>query len=240
MGALLLALSLSWTGVTFAQSSPVGVINSFSGSVSILHQDGSSINAKIGAKLSVADIVKTGDDGLAKIIMQDQNIFMLNEDSELILKEYPLKGTSKGSTTLETKGDLHLKINQRYNDEDSSFRLITSSAVAGVKGTEFAVADREGQTQITTLEGKVEVGEKMQGRKIQNPVSLEKGLQISANRNGVDRQSIKHLSASELAGVKAHSLRTKSNVKSHSNKKPGPGMNNNNEESKKPQKRSRH
>ena len=179
----------------------VGMVNSFTGDVLVHRPSAVDLRAAIGLKLRVGDIIETKDASSAKLIMLDRNIFTVNENSRLDLREY-IRDNAKGNTTLGLEGSLHSEIHNKYNDEDTTFRLITDTAVAGVRGTDFLTEHHNGEMKITTFEGSVVVGDKMEGRKISNPVPVNKGFQHTHIKGQQFHQTPRRLSEPEL-----HALR---------------------------------
>jgi len=202
MAKLILMANFCFSSLVWAQVAPIGLINSFTGQVTVTHQDATKAIASIGLKLMMGDKVQAGEDSTAKILMHDGNVFTLNEKSELILKEYQAPGSKSGNATLELKGDLHSEIKNKYNDEDASFRVVMPAAVAGIRGTEFFIEQEMENVKITTFEGVVEVGSSMTGRKIENPVRVEKGFQVVSQSGKFENSGMKKMSPEELGHLK--------------------------------------
>ncbi len=208
MKFLILILGLQAASLTMAQDLVIGIINEMSGEVSVKHVDGTDVGARVGMKLSIGESVVTAAGASAKVLMKDRNVFFVGESSTLNLQEYSSDESKSGATTIRLEGSAAVKIMRKYDDQESTFRLLTETAVAGVRGTEFSVEQEgAGATKFTTYEGVVEVGEKLNGRKIESPMRVEKGFQVATRNGHLDRSGMKHLSSTELKGARESALR---------------------------------
>ncbi len=183
----------------------IGKVDDFKGDLLILRN---KVELKVsrGLELEEGDRIEAKAKASAKLIMKDQNIFILSENSKLDLKEYVSK-TPPGHTTLLLDGKLLSNIKNKYKDDKPNFRLVTPSGVAGIRGTEFLTVHRENKMQVTTFEGVVEVGEKMVGRKITDSVIIEKGFQFTGSSGTYQGKSPMILSEEQL-----QTLKTQANV----------------------------
>ncbi|MDY6972194.1 MAG: FecR family protein [Thermodesulfobacteriota bacterium] len=71
----------------------IGSVKTLEGKVLILRQE-TKVNPVIGSRLFVKDTIKTGRNGSAGIILQDDTVFSLGPNSELAMNEFrfdPLK-----------------------------------------------------------------------------------------------------------------------------------------------------
>jgi len=185
-----------------AAGAVVGLVNQLSGEVSVAHGDGSSAKARMGMQLLVGDTVKTIGGASAKLVMKDGNVFFVNESSSFIIKEYQDAEAKSGATTLTVDGTIHAQINHQYDDQQSSFRMVTPASIVGVRGTEFLVDHQNGQSQVTTFSGTVDVGQQMNGRKILGAVHVTKGFQYTSHQPGLRQVPEQELNQMRAAAQK--------------------------------------
>ena len=158
--------------------------------------------ARIGAPVHPADTIQTNSDGHAKIVMKDRNVFLLEPNSKLLIETYTSQTAQRPpEVTLQAEGEIHATVNAHYDDEQSTFRLKTPTAVAGVRGTEFVVNATSEETKMTTLSGVVTLGTSMTGRKIEAAQTIPAGHQSVATTKGVSAP--RKLAPKELATLKS-------------------------------------
>jgi hypothetical protein len=111
----------------------------------------------IGEILGNKDIVRTGLDSEAEIQFGDLALVSVQENSEVALSGISLRRAERRSTVQLNSGSILSKVDTLTSDDN--FRIRTSNAVLGVRGTVFKVsADSEtGDTQVAVSEGSVAV-----------------------------------------------------------------------------------
>ena len=158
-----------------------------------------AMRAKKRQKLSCRDVILTRDKSRAKVRLKGNKVLTMGPHSRISIEEYAKK---TGDPTL-----LHLtygKVRALFNEEkeekkkakkeelkQSRFRIRTSTAVAGVRGTDFFVSF-EPNTQVTeqaTISGKVEVEQVGTGQKVDvpagNKVAVEQAPQAAPSQQMV-------------------------------------------------------
>lgn len=128
------------------------------GDVKVEHA-GQTNPAKIGTKIHEGDVITTGTDSRAKIVMNDRNVIHVSPDSKMKIEKYTVD-VGSGARNVEIKledGKVRNNVEQKYDNNASKFLIKTPTAVAGVRGTQFITSYNK-LTQITevvTLKGEV-------------------------------------------------------------------------------------
>jgi len=102
------------------------------------------------------DRIKTGVGSQVKILLNDNSILKVGPSSELLIDEMAIGQDEESQSTIELiKGKIRSLIGKRLGSK-SEFRIKTSVAVAGVRGTDFEVwAPSSKETLVRCFEGKV-------------------------------------------------------------------------------------
>jgi hypothetical protein len=157
---------------------PVGTFMVVKGDVSVARSDGKTEKARIGLKVFPKDIIQTQKDARGKLVMVDKNVINLSPDTKLEIQDYTFKPSeNKKSVLLNLMyGKVRPQVNQKYDEKENTFRVKTSAAVAGVRGTDFIVSFQNNQSQVITFEGMVSVGSGLDAsNQISNYVSVPAG-----------------------------------------------------------------
>jgi hypothetical protein len=170
-----------------------GVINYTVGDVKITDAGGSSKAAVPGDIVSEGmRVVTAGKTALADIYF-GENAVRVFGDSSLSMNRLAANIQTNGETvelSLE-KGKVFSKIIKKLSKDDS-FSVKTTTAVAAVRGTEFAVEDAGGKTNVACLEGKVSV-KNNEGKEVileeKQEANVEAGKDIVAKQIAADRMN---------------------------------------------------
>ncbi|MCB0349387.1 MAG: FecR domain-containing protein [Bdellovibrionales bacterium] len=180
------------SSVALAES-PVGTFMIVKGNVSVLHSDGKNEKARIGLKVFPKDIIQTQKDARGKIVMVDKNVINISPESKMEIQDYTFKpDEDKKSVLLNLMyGKVRPQVNQKYDEKKNTFRVKTSAAVAGVRGTDFIVSFQNNRSQITTFHGLVSVGSSIaMGGQIANPVNVGAGQATSVSVNAAPQAPV--------------------------------------------------
>jgi len=186
---LLTAIFLSF-GLQMAHAQSVhGVLRVVKGEVKIKSaKSGQTVRARIGEKVYPKDVVITGKDARAKIVMVDNNELNISPDSQLEIQhyEYNPEAGKKDVLLNVIYGKVRSKVEQKYDGKTSKFQIKTPSAVAGVRGTDFMTSFNPSTkaSQIVTFEGRVEFGLPGPNGTIANPVTVTPGTTASVAASG--------------------------------------------------------
>lgn len=185
-----------------------GVLRVVKGDVKVKTGKGEIVKGRIGGKVFPKDVVITGKDARAKIVMIDNNEINVSPETQIEIQhyEYDPNGGKKDVLLNVIYGKVRSKVEQKYDGNTSKFQIKTPSAVAGVRGTDFLMgfnrADRT--SQVVTFEGKVEFGMPGPGGTIQNPVMVNPG-QMALNNAGQPPTPPAPMPKEELTKVESES-----------------------------------
>ncbi len=183
----LVALGMFVFAVNVGAQNVHGVLRVVKGDVQIkVAKTGEKIKARIGGKVFPKDVILTGKDARAKIVMIDKNEINVSPQSQIEIQNYefnPEPGGKKEVLLNVIYGKVRSKVEQKYDGKTSKFLIKTPSAVAGVRGTDFLMSFNQSnrQSQVVTFEGRVEFGVPGPGGAIANPVMVEPGKAASVN-----------------------------------------------------------
>jgi len=127
-----------------------GVLKVVKGDVQIKSaKTGQTVKARIGEKVFPKDIIITGKDARAKIVMVDNNEINVSPESQIEIQHYEFDPNAGKKEVLLNViyGKVRAKVEQKYDGKTSKFQVKTPSAVAGVRGTDFMTS----YTRSTTV-----------------------------------------------------------------------------------------
>ncbi|QTA38190.1 FecR domain-containing protein [Thermosipho ferrireducens] len=130
-------------------------IKDFSGTVAF-----KKANSDIWEALTMDTILSEGDELLTmqnsyvEIQFPDGSISKILENSQVLFKELKFANGKVAISIELKKGDTY-NVVEKFLVSGSKFEIKTGSVTAGVRGTRFAVVNREGEAKIMTYEGKV-------------------------------------------------------------------------------------
>lgn len=124
-------------------------------------RNGTWTPAVSGATVEVGDKLRTGYPGRVRIVLLDQSVLNIGDDSVFIIDEHVYKadeGTANSVMRL-LKGKVRSLVSEYYDDPLAGYQIETVTAVSGVRGTEFIVVHNEdtGETEVVGIEGRIEV-----------------------------------------------------------------------------------
>ncbi len=114
--------------------------------------------AKVGTKVNQGDLISTGNDARAKIVMSDRNIINISPNTKLKIEEYVSDNKTKSVKLSLLEGKVRNNVEQKYDNDKNKFQIRTPTAVAGVRGTQFitSYSNESKKTEVITLQGQVE------------------------------------------------------------------------------------
>jgi hypothetical protein len=135
---LLLLIGLCLYGQAMAQE--IGQIKKLKGIVYV-ERAGKSMTTAAGMKLLASDTVKTGPDGSVGITLTDNTLLSAGPGSTLTLSQYAFNSTTHEGQfdTTVRRGTLSMVSGKLAKQSPKAVRVITPSAIIGVRGTEFFV-----------------------------------------------------------------------------------------------------
>lgn len=135
------------------------------------------LKAKVGDKVFPGDVVETGIESRAKIVMSDRNVINISPQTKLEIQKYENNGKDKNVEMNLLQGKVRNNVEQKYDDDKNKFLVKTPTAVAGVRGTQF-VTGYDPETKITsvvTLRGAVSLAPVTVTAGAAKPVIINKG-----------------------------------------------------------------
>jgi hypothetical protein len=163
-------------------------------------QDGAWKAIKVGSKLSEGDAVRTAPGAKAELKLPDGSRLRLAPDSTLTLNSSKIgKGGDRQVSISLWVGKLWAKVAKKVGG-DSSFEVETHNAVAGVRGTSFAVmAGADLSSVVKVYTGNVGV------RKGTSPASARSRKQVEGPTR-IDKKQWEEIIAGQMKQVKVSAL----------------------------------
>ncbi len=124
---------------TGASAQTVGFVAGTQGTVEVQARGGTSWAASaIDQDVSIGDTIRTGPDSAVKILLADETILTLGEDTELLIDEYVVgEAATRDPSTIELfKGRARVFVGEAFGGP-TRLEMYTPTAVIGVKGTGF-------------------------------------------------------------------------------------------------------
>lgn len=138
----------------------VGTVAALQGDTRI-ERNGQVLAAEIGNPVFVGDVLTTGDNGKLRVVFQDDSVLSLAENSRVTVDENIFDATAGQARSLFglLRGKVNAAVSEYYRRRGNAYEIRTETAVAGVRGTEFAVRfDPAAQvTEVVGIEGTVQV-----------------------------------------------------------------------------------
>lgn len=150
-------LALAACGVCFAQSrGAAGQISRMKPEVTVARAN-RDLPGSASMPIHWNDDVKTGPQGLARIILDDNSILTVSNNSSMHIEKNP------GGTRVKLdSGQMRARVAKQ--SAGRTFELRTGTAVCGVLGTDFEVESSEEFTQVRVHEGQVKMTSEKTGR----------------------------------------------------------------------------
>jgi hypothetical protein len=146
-----------WPKMTVAQGA---TLDRVSGAVEILPANGDTWRlASVGERVEAGDRIRTGALSTARLVFFEGSTTDLMASTEVAVTQVSARpeGSDKIIALHQWLGQTYSRVEQ-LSDRASRFEIETPTAVAGVRGTEFAiVVEGDGTTSVAVIEGLVEV-----------------------------------------------------------------------------------
>ena len=165
-GFLLAGLALCLSSAAWA----AGNVDSVIGEVSVINRDGQPRGINKGDRIVEGETVLTGTKGEVLITTDDSGVLAIRPLSRLLIEQYKVNGNDKDSVVLTLlRGGLRSVTGWISKTAPRNYRLATSTATIGIRGTdhEAAIVDEgadtgtwnrvtEGATALTTSAGQLD------------------------------------------------------------------------------------
>ncbi len=109
-----------------------------------------------GQHLRVGEVLKTGKTSVATLILDDEKVIALDEETEVEVRE--ASGSKKASTTVLFLNRGTIVNSLPKLEAQSAYEVKTSNATMGVRGTVFIVSLQNGATTLAVADGRVAAG----------------------------------------------------------------------------------
>lgn len=182
--------------LVFAQlDDPAARIVSIAGTVNVI-SSGISRDARPFENLDIGDVVKTGEDSRAAIILRDESLIKLSENSRVTIKDV-LSTAKQVSTGVSDKTEIDQNSGEmwiRTKDRAGEMEINTRSGSAAIRGTEFVIRADDGKTVLTILDGSAElsnphgsvlVAVNEQGESTPDSAPVKRALTVEETENAV-------------------------------------------------------
>lgn len=139
---------------------PVGSVLEVQGEVVIVHaEQKEGYWARKDLPLFKGDVVATRPKGRVRLQLVDESKLTLGSETKIELSEsvYNRRKKSRFSFIRMSLGKARFLVQKLVNLRRSSFKVRTSTAVIGVRGTEFIVVDLPGRTDVISIKDPIEV-----------------------------------------------------------------------------------
>ena len=166
-----------------------GTLTDLSGEVVLQKEDtGIWLPLKKNMPLQQGDRIKTGPGAGADILLDDGSMIRLGPQTDVILKELAADFQKKSitATVFLRLGKLIANV-KKISGKDSHFSVHTPTAIAGVRGTQFAVNTKEsGETEVGVFDGLVSVARiSAAGQELRDTaVMVKQGMEVLLEKAG--------------------------------------------------------
>lgn len=142
-----------------ALAAAVGNVASIEGEAEV-GRDGVFAAAEIGTEVALGDELRTGD-GRLRVVFRDDSVLNLAEDTRVVIDEQvfdPDQGQYNSVMRL-LRGKVRAAVSHYYGEAGAEYEVETPTAVAGVRGTTFAISydEVERLTEVVGIRGRVHV-----------------------------------------------------------------------------------
>ncbi|HXQ21261.1 MAG TPA: FecR family protein [Candidatus Acidoferrales bacterium] len=138
----------------------VGTVAAVEGAAEI-GRNGTFAAANLGVPVSQGDELRTGQPGRLRVVFQDDSVISLSDDSTVTIDQQIFNAAAGTSHSLMQllKGKVNALVSEYYHRSGAAYEIKTKTAVAGVRGTEFAMTynPQDEVTEVVGITGVVQV-----------------------------------------------------------------------------------
>lgn len=166
------------------------------GKVYIQSADTTQVEAKVNSKIFEGQMVVTEADSRAKIVMSDRNIINILPSTKLKIEKYKTSAREKSVSLNLIEGRVRTNVEQDYDNKNNKFEVRTSTAVAGVRGTQFITSYDKGTqlTEVVTINGRVSlmaIARAGGAKSLPVEVSVNRGEKVQISNDGQASEPVK-------------------------------------------------
>ncbi len=153
LGALILVMGLSTLALAHDAA---GFVASVKGHAQVIRA-GEQLDAVMGMEIREGDSLRTYKKSRLKVLFSDDALIALGSNSEVVVTKhlFAAKAGQRVTRLRLVGGKLRALVQKLVAGNRADFQVRTSNAVAGVRGTEFALEAGEEDTRIYTFSGAV-------------------------------------------------------------------------------------
>lgn len=131
----------AWSGgVCPVLAETIGVVQIASGPCSLI-RDGQVFNIQVGMKLQENDVIETGTEGSAGLVLRDDTLLSIGPNSRFVLDRFAFSPADEqlGLAARLNRGVMMVVSGQIARMAPESVRIETPMALLGIRGTRFAI-----------------------------------------------------------------------------------------------------
>ncbi|OGI20370.1 MAG: hypothetical protein A3B68_02470 [Candidatus Melainabacteria bacterium RIFCSPHIGHO2_02_FULL_34_12] len=177
------------------QEKPAGRIISLSGDVTVA-KNGTQSKAKPFQELTPGDVITTGVNSRAAILLRDESLIKLNSNSQITIKNVipsvkpVLAGPQEKTQIKNNNGEIWVRTKNRPGEME----IDTKSGSAAIRGTEFILYSDDNKTLLTLINGSAElsnslgsvlVAQNEQGESTPDTAPVKRALTVEEADNAV-------------------------------------------------------
>ncbi len=142
---------------TALAAGPVGFVAATKGDAQLV-RGGEALEARVGLDVQQGDLLRTGAKSRLKVLLSDDSVLALGSKSEVEITSHLFAPAERTRTTRIRMlgGSLRALVQKAVAGNKADFEIRSGTAVAGVRGTEFAVLTEGDATRLVTFSGGVE------------------------------------------------------------------------------------
>lgn len=171
----------------------------------------SSRKAKMGEKIFSGSVIHTGVDGKARLVYPNSDQLNIGPGSSVIVDRKTLAGNEIPQTDVQIMyGKLRAVVQKNEGDTKERFRVKTPTAVAGVRGTDFAAGfnPNNALSDVSVLRGEVQVSSAKDAKKSialkpGNTVTVQEPVKAVETDKAAKKDAAVEKSASTASAPKA-------------------------------------
>jgi hypothetical protein len=166
------------------------------GKVYIESANTTRVEAKVNSKIFEGQLVTTETDSRAKIVMSDRNIINVLPNTKLKIEKYRASAREKSVSLNLIEGRVRTNVEQDYDNKNNKFEVRTSTAVAGVRGTQFITSYNKANqlTEVVTIKGRVNlmaIAKAGAAKSLPVEVSVARGEKVQITNDGQASDPVK-------------------------------------------------
>ncbi|MZH02483.1 MAG: FecR domain-containing protein [Nitrospinae bacterium] len=170
------------------KSADIGITTGVEGKILRTHQgEKTSNDIKLASPVFMNDRIKTKPESKATFTFDDKSSLTLGENASVNIKKHiydPEKDLRK-TVVKVALGTVRFVVT-KGKAKGSAFEVLTPTAVAGVRGTEFVVSvDKSGKTSFINIEGSIDTAPLLPNGQRGSKKILTKGKMLVVTKDGV-------------------------------------------------------